>query len=265
MAGSGIVSNIRIVLCRPKSPGNVGSVARAMKNMGFTRLVIADPLRYDDPGFFTTEARRMAWGAADLIDARQECGSIDAAIADAVLVVGTTARPPAGRDGLPPERVAARVVEAASAGQVALLFGQEESGLTHDVLSRCQILGCIPATSEYLTLNLAQAALIFLYEIRLATLSGADVTEPLTDSGHATQHRHEPGPHDPPTQGEIDGCFSRFVEALAGVGFFEGTGRSHMVRELRAMFGELGVTRRRLTILEGMAHRIRLACDRSGR
>jgi TrmH family RNA methyltransferase len=140
MSEASILSRFAIVLWRPKSPGNVGSVARAMKNMGFSRLRIADSIRYRDPSFFSNESERMAWGAGDLLAARQEHPSIEAAVADASLVVGTASDPPRDRRAHPPRDLAPRLLEAASDGTVALLFGQEDIGLTREALARCQLL-----------------------------------------------------------------------------------------------------------------------------
>src|SRR5437899_1517583 len=100
-----LFSRVGVVLLRPKSPGNVGSTARAMKNMGFTRLIVADPIVYDDPAWPDDEARRMAWQAADLLDAMSVRSDLDAALAPFDLVVGTTSNPPDGARVLPPRAI----------------------------------------------------------------------------------------------------------------------------------------------------------------
>ena len=274
-----ILKEFRVVLCRPKSPGNVGSVARAMKNMGFARLCIADPIRYDDSGHFVRESARMAWGAADLLEAREEYPTVAAAVADATLLVGTTARPPRGRSAENPRELAGRLVQATGSGPVALLFGQEDIGLSLDVLARCPLLGVIPSDRAYGSLNLAQAVLIFLYEIRLAALNRPDAPpgarlpadhvpmERDTGVGSGPFSPSSPGmpPEAPPTQSAIDGCFSRFVDALDRLGFFAGTGRDHKMRELRSTFGSVLETTRGVRLLEGIVHRIRLGRGRSDR
>jgi TrmH family RNA methyltransferase len=147
-----------------------------MKNMGIGDLRIAEPRRFDDPGYFDAESRKMAWDAGDLLAARREFPSLDEALADVVLVAGTTSRPPAGHAALSPRDLAPILLEAARSGTVALIFEQENVGLTHDVLSRCQKIGTIPSSAAYPSLNLAQAALVFLYEIRLAALAAAGRT-----------------------------------------------------------------------------------------
>ena len=241
-----ILSRVTVVLWRPKSPGNVGSVARAMKNLGFPRLRIAEPSRYSDPEFFRCESEKMAWDAADLLEARKEYPSAQAAIADAVLVAGTTSRPPPGMEVLPPRDLAQRLLAAAGSGPVALLFARENTGLTKELLARCQILGTIPSSAAYPSLNLAQAVMIFLYEIRLAALA----------QGEAPAARPQDPEDGPPAQADMERFYGRLTAALDAIGFFEGTARAHMEREIRRIFNRALLTRREVRILEGIVRRI---------
>ena len=249
-----ILARFAVVLARPKSAGNVGSVARAMKNLGFRSLRIVGPARYDDPGYFDREAGRMAWDAADVLAARRESAGIEDAIADAVLVAGTTSRPPRGVEALDPRALAARLLDAAAAGTVALLLARENTGLTKDDLSRCQVLGTIPASAAYPSLNLAQAALVFLYEIRLAALARQPPTAPppAVETGARTRGASDED-EEPPRQEELERFHLRLGAALEAIGFFEGSGRAHMDREIRRLFGRAIATRRDLRILEGVA------------
>ena len=236
-------------MIRPKSPGNVGSVARAMKNMGFARLVVADPVAFDDPGWSDAEARRMAWQAADVLDARTTAPDLSAALAPFQLVAGTTSNPPDGVRALPPREVAAelaRHLAGSSAASAALLLGPEDSGLTREQLSRCHIVGVIPSAAAYASLNLAQAALIFLYETRLALIGPA-----------------APPPLEPlPDHQDLEAFYRRLEEALDAIGFFQGTGRPHMMREMRRIFNRSTLTARELAIFEGLVHRIVWAAGR---
>jgi TrmH family RNA methyltransferase len=243
-----ILARLAVVLWRPKSPGNVGSVARAMKNMGLGDLRLAEPRRYDDPAYFDTESRKMAWDAGDVLAARREFPTLDAALSDAVLVAGTTSRPPAGHAALSPRDLAPVLLKAARSGTVALLFEQENVGLTRDVLSRCQTIGTIPSSSAYPSLNLAQAALVFLYEIRLAALAGA---------GRTGDAPAPPADDDaPPTQEDLGRFHQRLTLTLDAIGFFQGGGRDHMTRQLRGIFNRALLTRREVRILEGIVRRI---------
>ena len=129
-------------------------------------------------------------------------------------------------------------------------------------------VGTIPSADAYTTLNLAQSVLIFLYEIRFASLSSTGIGAPPTtgarkDVGAPDSEIDEDSP--PPTHGEIEACISRLFAALAQIGFFEGTAEHHMKRNLRSMFGTIISSRRELNIIEGIAHRIRLDRKRSTR
>jgi len=254
-----------VVLLRPKSPGNVGSVARAMKNMGFSRLVLADPMTYDDPGYFDEEARRMAWAAADLLDSRRETPDLAAALARCTWVAGTTSNPPEGARVLAPRDLAAELAARLSAHPgttAALLFGQEDIGLTRDALTSCHIVGAIPSAPAYPSLNLSQAALLFLYETRLAFLSiGAAVGD------RAVADRaggDETGAGQPPTHEQLAAFSARLEETLDAIGFFQGTSRAHMMRDLKLLFHRCLLTSRELSILEGIVHQTMWAARRQG-
>jgi len=258
VADPSILSRFNVVLWRPKSPGNVGSVARAMKNMGFARLTIADPMRYDDPLFFQAESERMAWSAVDLLRSREEVPTLEEALADSVLVAGTTSNPPDGHAVLAPRALAPLLLDAAARGPVSLLLGQEDIGLTQEAMARCQVLGSIPSSEAYASLNLSQAALIFLYEIRIAALGddraarrGRTLVAPVEDEDSF-----------PPTQAGMEGFFGRLTTLLDSVGFFEGTARPHMAREIRRIFNRALLTRREVKILEGIAHSLSRALPR---
>jgi len=249
----GLFSRVGVVLLRPRSPGNVGSVARAMKNMGFSRLVIADPVIYDDERYFDDEARRMAWNAADLLDSRHIAPDLDAALAPFTFVVGTSSRPaPPARVAGPRDAAAAIAghLAATRSGAVALLLGQEDIGLTRDDQSRCHLIASIPSSDLYPSLNLSHAALLFLYELRLA----------LCDSGTSALPRA-----DRPTAAQIDAFHRRLEEALDALDFFQGTGKAHMMREMSALFNRAALTQRELAIFEGLVNRILWTTGRSRR
>ena len=211
-------------------------------------------MRYEDPLFFEAESERMAWSATDLLAAREEHGTLESALADAVVVAGTTSEPPDGHAILAPRPLALRLLDAAASGPVSLLFGQEDIGLTREAMARCQVLGAIPSSPAYASLNLSQAALIFLYEIRLAALStlAAEAGRPDRTSGDAA----------PPSQHEMEGFYERLCRALDAAGFFEGTARAHMVRELRRIFNRALLTVREVRILEGILHSLNRARSR---
>jgi len=151
-------TRIRIVLVRPLKAGNVGMTARAMKNMGLGRLVLVDP-REDAPA----HAAMMAPGAGDVLAAASRVGTVEEALAGATLVVGTTVRGRRYRwPVLEPCALAARVLDAP--GEVAILFGPEDSGLDNDTLLRCHLL-CTVVTDRAPSMNLAQAVLLVAHHL----------------------------------------------------------------------------------------------------
>ncbi len=250
----------------------MGSVARAMMNMGFSRLILADPIAFESPAYFDTEARRMAWRASGLLDRLESAADRDAALAPFTLVAGTTSRPPEGHRVLDPGDLARAVAGHLAdhpAGRAALLFGQEDIGLTREDMTRCHLLGAIPAALEYPSLNLAQAALVFLYELRRELVLAARV--PDAASGQATPPAPvagasgpAPGEGDPPGQHRMEAFYGRLEEALEAIGFFEGTTRPHMMRELRRIFNRALLTPREVAILEGITHRAAWTARRRG-
>ena len=251
-----------MVLLRPKSPGNVGSVARGMKNMGFTRLVVADPMIYDDPAYFDSESRRMAWQATDVLETRLTAPGLGEALSPFHIVAGTTSDPPDGARVRPPRELAAEISARLSrepSFSVALLFGQEDIGLTRDHLARCHLVCTIPAAGAYPSLNLAQAALLILYELRLALLEA---------SGSPHGNPAEAPPDAPtdllPSHGDLEGFHARLERALDEIGFLQGTAKAHMMRELRTIFNRALLTRRELAILEGVVHQVTWAARRRG-
>ena len=123
-------SNIQVVLVNPSHPGNIGAVARAMKNMGLRQLVLVDPRKFPDP-----EAEWRAASALDIIQAARVVETLDEAIADSQFVVGTSARdrriPWPVQDA---RLTASRIVQHSSTDKVSILFGREDSGLNNDCL-----------------------------------------------------------------------------------------------------------------------------------
>src|SRR5690606_25713907 len=160
--------NIRMVMVNTTHPGNIGAAARALKNMGLSRLVLVDPLEYP--------SQRATWRAAnavDVMDKIQVVSTLDEAVADCALVIGTSARE--RRIPWPlltPRECGDRVwTEAAQQHQVALVFGREDRGLTNEELHKCHFHVHIPASPEYSSLNVAAALQVIAYEVRMSALT----------------------------------------------------------------------------------------------
>jgi len=147
-----MLTNLRIVLVRPRGSGNIGSVARAMKNVGAKELAIVGSARTQS--FW---ARAMAVHGRDILSEAKCYETIRAAIADCTFVVGTTRRAGLYRShSQTPRQAAPALASAAKTGKVALLFGPEDHGLSNKDLEHCQQLITIPTHPEYQSLNVAR-------------------------------------------------------------------------------------------------------------
>ncbi len=160
-----VLRNIRIVLVGTLYSGNVGSVCRAMANMGLGDLVLAAPRICDD----WAEAARMAVHATPILDARREFPSLAEAVTDCAFVVGTTARGGLYRQHVKtPRELSPELLHLASNGKVALVFGREDKGLFNEEIAQCTHLIRIPVHPDYTSLNLSQAVLLCCYELYCA-------------------------------------------------------------------------------------------------
>ncbi|MFO8142096.1 MAG: TrmJ/YjtD family RNA methyltransferase, partial [Marinobacter sp.] len=165
---------IRIVLVETSHSGNIGAVARAMKNMGLGNLWLVNPASFPDE---TSYAR--AAGASDVLDRAQVVNSLDEALADCILVMGTSAR---GRKVpwpvVAPPQAAVTASEASQQGPVAMVFGRENHGLSNEELQRCHYHIHIPSNPDYSSLNLSMAVQVISYELRMHFLRGLEEGEP---------------------------------------------------------------------------------------
>ena len=166
-------SATKFVLVEPSHPGNIGGVARAMKTMGLSRLHLVAPRSFPDP-----EATQRAAGADDLLDNAVRHDSLSEAIADCALVIGTTARERSIEwPLLTPAQAARRLCRDGREGPVALVFGRERNGLTNSEVDLCHAMVRIPTDGAYSSLNLASAAQILAYELRLAAAGSESAPE----------------------------------------------------------------------------------------
>src|SRR4051812_21469202 len=166
---------VRIVLLRPRNADNLGAIARAMKNFGLTDWVVVspNPKLLEVPGM-----NRLAVHAGELLESVRRVDSLAEAVADCSWGGGTTTRRLEGRRRLSPEAVAER---ARAEAKVALVFGDERSGLTNEDLAQCHDLSTIPASEEQPSLNLAQAVLVYAYELARKPAAAAPGPAPADD------------------------------------------------------------------------------------
>ena len=230
-----MLSDIRVVLVQPSHPGNIGASARAMKNMGLSRLYLVRP-----KVFPSAEATAMASGADDVLAAATVCDTLEQALHGCGFVVGASARTrrlpwPA----LDPRECAQRVVEERERTQVALVFGREKSGLTNDELERCHYLVTIPGNPEYRSLNLAAAVQIIAYEVFTAAREpGPD------DAAHAA----EP----PATADDMEQFYAHLQRVLIETGFLDPDNPRHLIRRLRRLFNRARPDKNEVNILRGI-------------
>ena len=154
---------LRFVLLNPREGGNVGSAARALKNFAHPDWAIVGAPELDREA-----AARMAVQAHDWLEAARTPPSLDDAVGDCAWVVGTSSRRRKGMRRLHPREFAVEAVQRMGQGGVALVFGEERSGLSNDELDRCHDVTCLPTDDAQPSVNLAQAIMLYAYELRLA-------------------------------------------------------------------------------------------------
>ncbi|GIX48965.1 MAG: tRNA (cytidine/uridine-2'-O-)-methyltransferase TrmJ [Candidatus Tectimicrobiota bacterium] len=234
---------VRIVLVRPQSPGNIGAVARAMHNMGLRHLVLVAPERFPHP-----EARMMACDAQGLLQQARVCATLEEAVADCHWLVGTSARrrhfrhPP-----LAPRQWAQKLPALTQQHRVGVLFGPEDSGLTRAELDLCHELLTIPTVPAATSLNLAQAVLIVCYEILLASAP--------------------PPPLPPPALAplaEVTAMYEHVRQTLAIRGFAGDAAVTRVLEGLRRIFDRAGLERRDVALLRGIARQLAWALQHPG-
>jgi tRNA/rRNA methyltransferase len=230
-----MLTNLRVVMVRPHGSGNIGSVARAMKNLGARELAVVGKAR--TRSFW---ARAMAVHGRDVLAETQCYDSIRKAIADCNLVVGTTCRSGLYRShSKSPREVAPQIIRAAQNGKVALLFGPEDHGLSNKDLEHCQLLVTIPTHPDYQSLNVAQAAVIFLYELYVASLA------PALDEGIRRAEAEQ-----------VERLFDIMRNSLLKIGFLDSENPEHILLALRRILGRGGLEDKDVRILTGMFRQI---------
>lgn len=240
--------NILVVLVGPTHPGNIGAVARAMKTMGLGRLALVAPKRFP-----SAEASARAAGADDVLYEARIFQDLAGAVADCHWVIGTSARVRGLRwPEFTPRECAGRIAGAAEKGPVALVFGRENSGLTNEELDHCHAVVRIPTNPEYHSLNLASAAQVLSYEIRVAMMereaagTGPDNAPDAPgkeDAGEAFQGI---------SAGEWEGFFQHLEIALQDIGYYDPAKPKKLMRRLRRLFQRAGLDRPELNILRGI-------------
>lgn len=232
------IEGIRIVLVNTTHPGNIGGVARAMKNMGLRDLCLVAPSRFPHE-----EAEWRAASAGDVLQQATVVASLDEAIADCQLVIGTSAR---GRR-IPwpvqdPRHCAQRAFGSASKGEkVAIVFGREDRGLTNEELQACNLHLHVPTHEDYTSLNLAMAVQIVAYELRM---------QEVADALPADEYDEWDAPFS--TAENMERYYDHLEETLQKIGFLDPAAPRQLMARLRRLYGRVRLDEMELNILRGI-------------
>jgi tRNA/rRNA methyltransferase len=224
------LNSISILLVRPRYHENIGSVARAMKNMGLNRLVVVDgssPLHRD--------AYKLASGAEDILERAEEFPSLREAISEMEVVVGMTSR--AGKERSPlltPKNVAEKLIPISEGNSIALVFGSEKEGLTNEELSLCHLYVRIPSVDAFPSLNLAQAVMVLCYELFQSSTTNQKETGPLASSE------------------DLERMFEHMERTLLAIEFLDAKQPERIMRVLRKIFGRSQMDEREVQIFQGI-------------
>jgi tRNA (cytidine32/uridine32-2'-O)-methyltransferase len=233
-----LLARLRVVLVEPSHPGNIGAVARAMKNMGLSRLALVNPHRFPHP-----EAMARASGADDILASAELYTTLPEALAGATRIYGTSAR---HQRTIPwpivtPRGAASAIFASTSVAETALLFGRESVGLSNEELEQCHTLINIPANPDYSSLNLAQAVQIISYELRLAAL---ELAASPTVSARVIDEAA--------TAAEVNGYLDHLQRLLIQVGFLDPHNPRLLLRRLSRLYQRAALERTEVHILRGI-------------
>lgn len=234
-----VLNQLMVVLVEPQGPRNIGSVCRAMANFGVSCLRLVNP----QTDHLCHEARQMAVKATTLLEQAEIFTSLEAALADCELAIGTTRRFGKYREGLAPIATAStELLEQAQIGQVAMVFGREDKGLKTEELDLCQKFLTIPTSDSLPSMNLAQSVAVCLYEC-YKNAHGLDETGKLRKRASVK------------TQ---EALFEHMKETLLDIGFLNPQNPEHIMRTFRRIFGRSGLDEREIRVLRGLFSRIDL-------
>jgi len=238
--------SLTIVLHEPQDLVNIAGVVRAMANMGLSRLTVVDPADFD-PWRITGIAHRTD----HIVDRITQVATLDEALADATYVAGTSARArTAQRNYRRPRDLAATMQRRAREGEVAIVFGREDRGLSNEALDRCHDVLVIPTDPGHSSLNLAQAVLLVSYEL---FLSGGIEPEPLPRGKRSLG---------PASAAELEEMYGALKQGLTRIEFFKARKPESVMRVLRTIFGRTGLDAHEARLVRSIGYEIRNWADR---
>jgi tRNA (cytidine32/uridine32-2'-O)-methyltransferase len=235
--------SIRIVLVGTTHPGNIGAVARAMKNMGLSDLALVNPRSFPHE-----DATARASGATDILEAAKVVTTLKDALTDCVYAAGASARSRAlSWPSMGPRDCAERMLLEARNGKVAAVFGPEKAGLDNDDLGLCHTLLSIPTNPEFSSLNLAMAVQVLTYELRMASN---------LDSGPVFESEVAPA-----TGEEMENFYTHLEKVFLDTGFLNPDNPRFLMRRMRRLFIRARPDKNEVNILRGFL----TAIDRKGK
>jgi tRNA (cytidine32/uridine32-2'-O)-methyltransferase len=239
------LKNIRVVLVQTTHPGNIGGVARAMLNMGLQKLYLVQPKLFPHP-----EATARASGAQTILENAIVTQTLDEALADCGLVFGTSARMRAlAWPVVNPRQAAEQILQIAENTEVAILFGQESSGLSNIELQRCNYLLNIPCNPDFSSLNLAAAVQVVAYELRMqaekTTTFPTKIASAVTDFATAEQ---------------MVGLYQHLEQTLLEINFVQASTAASMMHRLHRLFNRAQLEQTEVNILRGILTAVQKRC-----
>jgi len=230
-----MLENIKVVLIQTFHPGNIGAIARAMKNMGLSQLILVNPVAFPN-----AEADARAGNAIDILEQAIVVNSLAMAIEECTLVIAASARSRSiPLPVLNPERAAEELAAEAKQAQVALVFGRERMGLHNEDLALCHKHVVINANPDYPVLNISQAVQILCYEI-------------FKVSQTVIMPNSEKKPNQYPVNKDLEAFYSFMELTLTETGFINPAHPLQAMKHYRAFIKRARPTKRELTLLRGM-------------
>lgn len=242
-----LLANIRIVLVETSHPGNIGAIARAMKNMGLSQLVLVNPKEFP-----SSVASARASSAADVLNSARVVSSLDDALEGTKVVFGASARlRKVAWPQVDVRETAAIAIENAAEAEVALVFGREDSGLTNAEMDKCHYLAHIPSNPMYSSLNISQAVQVFSYECLMATN---------IKSVHAKKDRSKLANTE-----QMEGFYSHLLTTLQDIEFIDPDKNARFMRRMRRMFNRAELDVKEIDILRGIFTAAQRKAEKAGK
>lgn len=240
------LEQVRIVLVEPAGPRNVGSIARVMKNMGLTQLVLVNP----QCDYCGDEARQMAVHAQDILDSASQVSTLPDALVGCFRAIATTARKRYRNVAPEPPRTALPwLLEQPS----ALIFGREDKGLNNQEVEQAQRLVTLPVNPDYSSLNLAQAVGICCYELRDASLNLMSSQPPVAAQTWENSI-------DIPLE-DLEGYFQHLESTLLKIGYLQPHTAESRMQKFRQVYKRSQLSSQELALLRGILRQTEWAID----